>query len=125
MNDRVLRDVGHPSLVDNVGEEIVTATVLRSSNISLTSAKESRYKGDKSKGFCNLADSVGVKGSVLLEAHFHHEAVIGEVGGVVTGLPDVHLHRLLPGAVVLKPSRAGEGRQTQGAALVPGNALVM
>ena len=34
---------------------------------------------------------------ILLKAHLKHEPVIGQVGGIVAGLPDIHCHRLLTG----------------------------
>ena len=104
VDDRVIWDVGDSGLVNNEREDVITSCVLGGSKMGVTAMHEGRSKGVDRKGLCNLADGVGVKGPVLLEAHLHHEAVICKVGGVVTGLPDIHVHRLLPGAVVLKPS---------------------
>ena len=112
------------SLVDDVGEEIIAAHILASPQISVTAVHEGRAEGVDGEGLGDLGHRVLAECPVLLEAHLHHEAVVGEVGDVVARLPDVHLHRQLLRAVALKPPGSGVNVLPCGWAFAPKQLLL-
>ena len=78
-------------LVDDEGKEVVAADILTSSQVGVTAVHEGRGEGVDGKGLRDLRHCGLAQGPVLLEAHLDHQAVVGQVGDVVTRFPDVHL----------------------------------
>ena len=78
-------------LVDDEGKEVVTPDILATSQVGVATVHERGGEGVDGKGLRNLRDCGSAESPVLLEAHLDHQAVVGQVGDVVTRFPDVHL----------------------------------
>ena len=77
----------------DVGEKSIAGGILNLTKFSLTSKKETRTKGDNSKGLSNLPDIIFTESSVLLAADLNNQPVIGKIGNIVARLPYGHFFR--------------------------------
>ena len=82
---------GLTCLVDDEGKEVVAADILATSQVGVAAVHERRGEGVDGKGLRDLRHCGLAESPVLLETHLDHQAVIGQVGDVVTRFPDVHL----------------------------------
>ena len=80
-----------PCLVDDEGKEVIAPDILTSSQVGVAAVHERRGEGVDGEGLSDLRHCGLAQGPVLLEAHLDHQAVVGQIGDVVTRLPDVHL----------------------------------
>ena len=78
-------------LVDDEGKEVVAADILASSQVGVAAVHEGRGECVDGKGLRDLRHCGLAESPVLLEAHLDHQAVVGQVGDVVTRFPDVRL----------------------------------